>query len=74
LINSENIAINRKEIWPSLQFLTCFLHMNLMFRELQPLSKLEDVVEDDGNCGGEDEDPVKNWDELLISVDSHNED
>jgi len=52
--------------------------MNLMFRELpvQLLSiikKLEDVVEDDGDRDGEDEDSVKDWDEFLISVDSNNE-
>jgi len=50
--------------------------MNLMFRELQLLSiieKLEDVVEDDGDRDGEDEDPVKDWEEFFISVDSDNE-
>ncbi len=66
------------DIVEALQFLKCLLRKDLIFRELQPSTILEEefdkVLEDDGDPEWEDEEPMKGWDELFITVDSNDKD
>jgi hypothetical protein len=83
--SSAGITISKRhnrllgDIVEALQFLKCLLRKDLIFREPQPSSILEEeykeVPEDDGNPEWEDEgEPlIKGWDELFITVDSDDE-
>ena len=78
--SSAGITISKRrnrllgDIVEALQFLKCLLRTDLIFHEPQPSSILEEellkVQEDDGDPEWEDEEPMKGWDELFITVDS----
>ena len=61
------------DIVEALQFLKCLLRKDLIYREPQPSSILEQeldaVLEDDGNPEWVDNNPA-GWDELFIDVES----
>lgn len=81
--SSAGITISKRrnrlqgDIVEALQFIKCLLRTDLIFREPQPSSILEDelegVVEVDNDPDWEDEDP-SSWDDLFISEDSDDED
>ena len=81
--SSAGITISKRrnrlqaDVVEALQFLKCLLRKELIYRELQPSSILEQeldgVLEDDGNPEWVDND-LAGWDELFIDVESNNED
>ena len=67
------------DIVEALQFLKCLLRKDLIYREPQPSSILEqelgEVLEDDGNSEWVDDvDDATGWDKLFIDVESDSED
>jgi hypothetical protein len=67
------------DIVEALQFLKCLLRKDLIYREPQPSSILEqelgEVLEDDGDSEWVDDvDDPTGWDKLFIDVESDSED
>lgn len=80
--SSAGITISKRrnrlkgDIVEALQFLKCLLRKELIYREPQPSSileqELEGVPDDDGNPEWVDDDPA-GWNELFIDVDSESD-
>ena len=81
--SSAGITISKRrnrlqaDIVEALQFLKCLLRKDLIYRESQPSSileqKLTDLLEDAGDPEEVDDNPA-GWDKLFISVESDSED
>ena len=81
--SSAGITISKRrnrlkgDVVEALQFIKCLLRKELIYREPQPSSILEQVLEgvpeDDDDPEWVDDDPA-GWNELFIDVESENED
>ena len=81
--SSAGITISKRrnrlkgDVVEALQFIKCLLQKELIYREPQPSSILEQVLEgvpeDDDDPEWVDDDPA-GWNELFIDVESENED